>query len=145
MMSYNWYDEDEIYKTRPWWWDNLQKAHESIRRKSNIKKNQESQEFFDRFGGQEQMLKDPQPYLDWLEERRDGIRPVGRPKMLAEDKKAKKMKRSDEMKKLLVDNGIAVDEGGNLVGFGGWKFMANGRLKHKDEPTVSVHSFLQDL
>jgi hypothetical protein len=50
VMYYDWYDEDEIYKTRPWWWDNLQLAHEANRRKLSMKKNLESQEFFDKFG-----------------------------------------------------------------------------------------------
>ena len=62
-------------------------------------------------------------------------------------KKSKpKVKRSDQMKQLLEESGIAVEEGGSLHSkdglYVGWKFQINGRVRFEDEDPISIHRFL---
>ena len=57
-----------------------------------------------------------------------------------------KVKRSEQMKMLLLENGIEVDEDGSLRSesglYFGWKFQINGHIRFQDEEPISVHRFL---
>jgi len=72
---------------------------------------------------------------------------VGRPKLPEHLKKRPtKVKRSDEMKQLLLNNGIEVHEDGSIHNetghYTGWTFQPNGRVKLEGEDPISVHKFL---
>jgi len=55
-----------------------------------------------------------------------------------------KIKHSEKMKLLLKDHGIYVDQNNMLSDeFIDWRFCPNGRLQRGEEPTISVHYFLQ--
>lgn len=72
---------------------------------------------------------------------------VGRPRLPDHQKKnPTKVKRSEQMKALLLDHDIVVESDGSLKSkdghYVGWKFQINGRVKFEDEDPISVHKFL---
>ena len=74
-------------------------------------------------------------------------RKPGRPKLPDHLKKRPtKVKRSDEMKRLLLENGIEVKSDGSVHGrtghYIGWTFQPNGRVKFEDEDPISIYKFL---
>ena len=78
-------------------------------------------------------------------------RPVGRPR-LPQHLKAEpiKVKRSDKMEALLLENGIHLTDAKPyadvfLVEYSEWQFLVNGRLKHKEGAVISVHQFLINI
>jgi len=77
-------------------------------------------------------------------------RKLGRPKLPDHLKKRPtKVKRSDEMKQLLMENGIEVREDNTLHSatghYIGWTFQPNGKVKLEGEDPISVHKFLSIL
>ncbi len=78
-------------------------------------------------------------------------RPAGRPKLPTRLKKeSTKIKRSDQMKALLLKNGIHLTDAKPyadifLIEYPEWQFMVNGRLKHSGGAIISVHKFLTNI
>ncbi len=76
---------------------------------------------------------------------------VGRPKLPQHLKTEPiKVKRSDKMKALLLENGIHLTDAKPyadifLIEYPEWQFLVNGRLKHKEGAIISVHKFLTNI
>ncbi len=140
------YSNDEYWNVppKPYWFKNLEKAWESNRKAGAAKRAKESDAFFERFGSPEEMLRNPEPYLAYCRER-EPTRPVGRPKLPPEEKKHPKIKRSEQMRQLLKENGINVLDELSLDKYPDWSFQPNGRVKQSDKPPISVHLFLKNL
>ena len=47
------------------------------------------------------------------------------------------------MKQLLQENGFEVNDSGSILQYEEWNFLANGRLKQNNEPSISAHNFLK--
>ena len=137
------YDFDTMAPDEPQWHKNLQKA--------NVVKQQQKAL---RYALQEHLNPDELPTLDeirvdpnaWKEycEERELKRKPHRPKS---KKKISKPKRSELMKTKLKEHGITVDKENKLLPFNiysGWYFTVGGRIKYKNEPTISVHFFLKN-
>ena len=78
-------------------------------------------------------------------EEREVKRPVGRPRLSAEEKvnRPPKAKRSDQMRALLEENGFTVEDGKVYDNLGGrWIFLKNGKVELKDGNRISTHAFL---
>ncbi len=125
----------------PWWFKNLQKAWKS-------KAEQKNQVHGD---GTDVIPKSWDEYcegrVDLLGEEFDPrkVKPnIGRPKLPAHLKKnPSKIKRSDQMKLLLQEDGITVNSDGTIVNYEGWIFCPNGRIKFENEPTISTYEFIK--
>ena len=102
-------------------------------------------------GSAKNLLKDPTAWEHYKFERDLGEykRLAGRPRMKPEERKSPKgkIKRSDQMKKLLSDHSIIVNRDNTLEpvsAYTGWVFLPNGRIRFEDEASISAHSFLRD-
>ncbi len=129
----------------PVWFKNLSKAWQS-----NSKKGTRPKDTI------------PKSWDEWCDDRVDLIgidprkakRPVGRPKLPAHLKKnPTKAKRSDQMRAILLEHNIHLFSKPSNDGpwediflkeHPEWQFLSNGRLRHRDEPPISIHRFLQD-
>ena len=133
----------------PHWFKNLSKAWQA----SRIAVAQRRQEKLNDTGTMNLSSK----WNNWCDDRvgmlgeecdpRISKRKVGRPKLPEHLKKRPtKVKRSDEMKQLLLDNVIMVKEDGSIHSvsghYVGWIFQVNGRVKFEDDDPISVHKFL---
>ncbi len=131
----------------PYWFLNLQKAWMSNRQLGRERRNK--------------MLDDPknvtikQKWDEWCDERvdlgcsdpRKPKRLVGRPKLHPSQKMQPKLKRSDQMRRLLQEHGITIESVGQdefLIEYPDWEFLPNGRLRYRQESPISVHRFLKD-
>jgi len=130
----------------PNWYKNLQKAWKSNHRNGAERKTKESEASFSKFGEPEQMLRDSKSYLDYCLEK--GLEPkakVGRPKLPPEKLKQPKIKRSEQMRQLLLQHDIEVSEDNTLIHHPEYTFQPNGRVRRNDDAPISVHQFLKNL
>lgn len=151
-MRYAKYVPQRDAPPKPVWYRNLEKAWASNRalkiEREATKLKEENQTLPNRFGTsiREAIADDDELWHDRCNELHTRRKP-GRPRMKPEDRKNNpRIKRSDKMKKLLLENGITVDEENNIHNdtglYIGWKFQINGRVKFDEEPPISVHKFL---
>ncbi len=107
-------------------------------------------DFLAKVGSAEAILQDSSAWDNYkscrgLEEYK---RPVGRPRLPKSMKNNPiKVKRSDQMLKLLTDHGITVNKNNALEpasAYEGWIFLPNGRILFEDEASISTHAFLRD-
>ncbi len=140
-MQYNRYGDDTPDK--PWWFKNLQKAWKA-NRKEKGSKNKFDQLMHD-IGIPKGMRYHSDAYMRWsLQQEYPVKRKPGRPKLKPEQRKKPKIKRSEQMRQLLKENGIAVLEDSTLNTHPDIKFLKNGRLDVNGYP-VSVHQFLANI
>ncbi len=127
---------------KPWWWFNLEKAWKANKKIPN------SMNRFDTLmhdkGIPVGIRYHRDQYIRWtLQQDYPTKRKPGRPKLPKSQLKQPKIKRSDEMKQLLRDNGIEIIDG-KLSTHPDIKFLANGRLDVHGYP-ISVHQFLANI
>ena len=131
------------FSDRPWWFRNLQKAWEE-NKKIKGSKNKFDQLMHD-MGTPKGMKYHTDAYVRWtLQQDYPAKRKVGRPKLPPEQLKKPKIKRSEQMRQLLKENGIEVLEDSTLEGYPNFKFLPNGRVGGKGL-NISVHQFFQNL
>lgn len=53
-------------------------------------------------------------------------------------------KRSDAMRALLEENGVAVDADNNVAGYDGFQFLPNGRIRTPENDVISAIQFIHD-
>ncbi len=99
-------------------------------------------------GSAEAILQDPSAWASYkscrgLEEYK---RPVGRPKLSDAEKvkRAPTAKRSDAMKLLLHEKGVAVYDDRIIEGYEEFEFLKNGRLRTPENDIISVFQFIHD-
>ena len=73
-------------------------------------------------------------------------RPVGRPKLTAEEKVQRnpRVKRSDQMRVLLLEHGVVIDAVGAVSGYDNFQFLPNGKIQTDAGDRISTHQFIQD-
>ncbi len=129
---------------KPWWYKNLQLAWKVNKKIPN------SMNRFDTLmhdiGIPKGMRYHSDAYVRWSLQQDWGEpkRKPGRPKLPKSQLKQPKVKRSDEMRQLLNDNGIEVLEDSTLNTHPDIRFLANGRLDVHGYP-ISVHQFLANI
>ncbi len=109
-------------------------------------------DFLAAVGDASDILANPRSWETYMEERELGKkRSLGRPPMAPGDRKRPSMKRSDQMRSLLLDNGIKINDDSSIDGFDGFEFMKNGRIKFLGDEcagiesySLSAYRFLQD-
>ncbi len=152
---YKKYDPRRDAPDEPHWHRNLQKAWAGNRKLGEqrrvTKQQEESNELLEEAGTAREVLDNPDAWFDYCREHHICRKP-GRPKLPDHLKKnPTKIKRSDQMCKLLHEHGIEINTDSSIDGFDGFEFMKNGRIKFLGdedagiEPhSLSVHQFLQD-
>ncbi len=93
-------------------------------------------------------LREPNLWFDYCEKTGLTNAKVGRPKLPPEKLKRKPMSRNQEVRLLLAERGITIDDensvilcnGNTLFGF---KFLKNGRVRDSEGITISAHQMLQ--
>ncbi len=151
-INLEYWTEDEEYKylglpPKPHWFMNLEKAWDANRKAGEEKRaavtKEEKDELYRHIG---KPPEDTDAYVKWCNMMEYYLkkRPVGRPKLKPEQRVKPKLKRSEQMRQLLKDNGIAVLEDSTLKGYYNLKFLPNGRVGGKGL-NISVHQFLQNL
>ena len=146
----NYVEEEGHYRddvSIPAWFKNLSKACQSNRELGAIRRREKIE-------SSRPLAED---WTNWCDDRIEMLgeeydpriqkRKPGRPKLPDHLKKnPTKVKRSDQMKQFLKENGIAVSMDGSLHSLSGlyigWKFQINGRVRFEDEDPISVHKFL---
>ena len=141
-------DEDGYYRDDieiPTWFKNLSKAWQENRRQGATRRREKT----------ESLKSMTEMWDNWCDNRiemlgedcdpRNSKPKVGRPKLPPEEKKKPKIKRSEQMRKLLKENSINVLNDLSLDKHPNWAFLPNGRVKQRNEPPVSVHLFLKNL
>ena len=146
------YTEDEEYEylglpPKPHWFKNLEKAWKANRKVGQEKRTAmatEKEVKLYRCIGKPPSGTDS--YVEWCEMMAGYLkkRPVGRPKLRPAQRKKPKLKRSEQMRELLLVHGITVLEDLTLEGYDDLTFLPNGRVGDKGL-TISVHKFLQNL
>lgn len=73
---------------------------------------------------------------------------VGRPKLPPEKLKRKPMSRNQEVRLMLSEHGITIDDDNNVIlsngnALFGYKFLVNGRVRDSESITMSAHQMLQ--
>ncbi len=151
-INLEYYTEDEEYEylglqPKPQWFRNLEKAwavnHKVGEEKRAAIAKEEDDELYRHIG------KPPDgtdAYIKWCDMMAGYLkkRKVGRPRLSPGQRKKPKIKRSDEMRLLLKDNGITVQEDRTLREYPGVIFLPNGRLKAGGFSS-SVHQFLKNI
>ncbi len=142
----------------PVWFKNLSRAWQSNKRLGTQRRKEKLDSI-------ESTISVTDTWNQWCDDRVDLLgeecdprkpkRKVGRPKLPYHLKKnPTKIKRSDQMKTLLLEHGIHPIEQPSTDGpwediflkeYPDWEFLPNGRLRHGDEPPISVHQFLQNF
>ncbi len=145
IRSYNFYTDAP---SEPVWFRNLQKAWSSTKSRKAL-----TEAIMERNSGVQtpsldEVRQNPLLWKEYCEEREIKRKP-GRPKLPPEQRKSQKgrIKRSDQMKQLLSDHGITVNENNGLEPaevYEGWTFLPNGRVCFEDEASISVHAFIRD-
>ena len=142
------YNDQEL----PHWLKNLSKAWEANResikqRRVNEKSSKQEQESF-RVDENCTPMQEMDQLKKYLDDHQPELKPkLGRPNMSNQERKQPKVKRSEQMRQLLQDNGVEIDECGSLVGHIGWIFLPNGRVRYEDTDTtiaVSAYEFITD-
>ena len=131
---------------KPYWFKNLEKAWEA-NRKEKESKNKFDQLMYD-IGIPKGMKYHTDEYVRWTLQQDWGKlkRKPGRPKLLPEQRKKPKLKRSEQMRQLLQENGITVNDDSTLDKYPEWNFLPNGRIRlQKTSATLSVYQFLQNI
>jgi hypothetical protein len=150
--------ESNNHPDEPIWFKNLEKGRyvaNQNRQKREIQKEAEilklrkedAERFVAMVGTAKDMVRDPERWFDYCEERELKRKP-GRPKLSEEEKvnRPKKPKRSDAMRILLEEEGyrvvddVVLDAKGNEYGM----FLSNGKIDLKDGSRISTHTFLQN-
>ena len=155
LKMYKKYDPRIDAPDEPQWHKNLQRAWASNRERGEerraVIRQEESQELLEEAGTAREVLDNPNAWFDYCQEHHICRKP-GRPKLPDHLKKnPTKIKRSDQMRKLLHEHGIEISDKNSIEGFDGFEFMKNGRIKFLGdedagiEPySLSAHQFLQD-
>ncbi len=137
------YDFDkDAPQNPPWWYANLKKAWSSTQSRKAQKEAKGQQELLDDAGTAEDLLKDPDKWFQYCTEH-EIRRSPGRPKLQVEQRKKPKLKHSDRMRDYLLEHGIVVDNDNVIKGYENWFFLANGRVRFKNEPSISAVDFVQ--
>ncbi len=95
-----------------------------------------------------EVLYEPNLWFDHCEKVGKSNAKIGRPKLPPEKLKRKPMLRNQEVRLMLTERGITIDDknsvilsnGNTLFGF---KFLKNGRVRDSEGITMSAHQMLQ--
>jgi hypothetical protein len=148
------YTRDEEYQylglpPKPYWFKNLEKAWEANRTAGQSRREvlarEEDVELY-RYIGKPPRGTDA--YIEWCDMMVGHLkkRKVGRPKLGPDQRKKPKLKRSEQMRQILKENGIEVLEDSILSKHTDFKFLPNGRIGLVGSSvTISVHKFLQNF
>ena len=92
-------------------------------------------------------LHEPNLWFDHCEKVGKTNTKVGRPKLPPEKLKRKPMSRNKEVRLMLAEHGITIDDDHTIFHDGnvltGFKFLINGRIRDRDGVTMSAHQMLQ--
>ncbi len=153
-INLEYWTENEEYEylglpPKPQWFKNLEKAWEVNRKAGEEKRaaiaKEEDDELYKNIG---RPPDDTDAYIKWCDMMAGYFkkRKVGRPKLPPEQLKKPKIKRSEQMRQLLQENGVTVKEDLALDKYPEWNFLPNGRVRLQEtEATLSVHQFLQNI
>ncbi len=132
------------YPEKPAYFKNLEKARQVRHQILQEKKARETEHFLETVGTARDMLNEPKLWFDHCEKVGKRKKP-GRPPLPPEQRKKKPVKRSGEMKALLLDHGYELDDDGYIPGFDKVRMMVNGRLHFEEENLkISVHQFIKE-
>ncbi len=151
-INLEYWTEDEEYEylglpPKPQWFRNLEQAWVANCKAGEEKRaaiaKEEDDELYKNIG------KPPDgtdAYIKWCDMMVGHLkkRKVGRPRLSPSLRKKPKIKRSEQMRQLLKENGIEVLEDSTLEGYPNLIFLPNGRVGGK-RLNISVHQFLQNL
>ncbi len=93
------------------------------------------------------VLHEPELWFDHCEKTGKRKKP-GRPPLAPEQRKQKPISRSQEVKLMLAEHGITIDDANSVIlsngnTLSGFKFLINGRVRDSEGITMSAHQMLQ--
>jgi len=122
---------------KPAWFKNLEKARQV--RHANLP---------DDAPTAREALYEPDLWFDHCEKVGKTNAKVGRPKLPPEKLKRKPMSRNQEVRLMLAECGITIDDENSVIlsngnALFGFKFLKNGRVRDSEGVTISAHQMLQ--
>lgn len=121
---------------KPSWFKNLEKARQVCH--NNLQNAPTARE----------ALHEPNLWFDYCEKTGLTNVKVGRPKLPPEKLKRKPMSRNEEVRLMLLEQDITIDEENNIIlsdgrRLYGFKFLKNGRVRDAEGITISAYQMLQ--